>query len=317
MIVTITMNPSLDFTYLIPHFDLGKMNRFAPPTKSVGGKGVNAGRTAALSGSEVLLTGFLGGDFGTLVKKYLVAENLFQLEMLTTCEETRNAITIMHDQDIHTEIVENGPKISDAEAFDLLNKIATTSTSQKIDLICLSGSVNSDNPQLYLEMLTYIREQISRDIPVFMDISGIQLETILKSKGYKPNFIKPNIHELSDILKKDIQTKEEAKKELNHPYFSGIDYIMISCGSEGAICKAKNTFYDIDIPQIHITNTTGSGDASVGGFAHAFNHHYDLEDALKYAMACGMSNAQHGAVGVIDVGDVTDFIKQITVRKID
>lgn len=317
MIITVTMNPSLDFTYLASHFNIGKMNRFSPPTKSVGGKGVNAGRTAALSGSKVLLTGFLGGDFGNLIKKYLLAENLFQLDMLTTHEETRSAITIMHDHHVHTEIVEDGPKISDEEAFNLLKQINTKYHSEKIDLLCLSGSVNSDNPRLYLEMLAYIREYIDSNIPVFMDISGIQLESILKNNGYKPNFIKPNIHELSDILKKEIQTKEQAKKELNHQYFTGIDYIMISCGSEGAICKIKNIFYDVEIPQISITSTTGSGDASVGGFAHAINHHFNLEDALKYSMACGMSNAQHGAVGVIDVKDVANFVKQIIVRKID
>lgn len=97
MIVTITMNPSMDFTYFIDHFQVGGMNRFKTPTKSVGGKGVNAGRTAAMSGSKVLLTGFLGGDFGSLVNKYLNQENLFELDMLPANGETRNAITVMHD----------------------------------------------------------------------------------------------------------------------------------------------------------------------------------------------------------------------------
>lgn len=316
MIVTITMNPSMDFAYFIDHFTLGGMNRFQTPTKSVGGKGVNAGRTAAMSGSKVLLTGFLGGDFGMLVNKYLQQENLFELDMLQADGETRNAITIMHDDNTHTEIVESGPKISDQEAFQLLEKVVQRNQQEPVNLICISGSVNSDNQQLYLEMLTYIREKLDKDIPVFMDVSGNQLKALLQSKSYKPNFIKPNVHELGEILDKQILTKEQARKELNHPYFEGIDYIMISCGSEGALCKAKDNFYDVTIPKINITNTTGSGDASVGGFAHAIEKNYELEEALKYSMACGMSNAQHGEVGVIDVSHVEQFVQDIQVQPI-
>lgn len=316
MIITITMNPSLDFAYFIDHFQLGRVNRFQTPTKSVGGKGVNAGRTAAMLGSKVILTGFVGGDSGALVKKYLLDENLFEVSMLQTNGVTRNAITLMHDNNTHTEIVESGPKISNDEVFQLLKKTKQIYEQNPVNLICISGSVNSDNPQTYLEMLTYIKEQIHEDIPVFMDVSEIQLNSLLQSKSYKPTFIKPNVHELSDILHKEITTKEQALKELCHPYFDGIEYIMISCGGEGALCKVKDELYDIQIPPIDIINPTGSGDASVGGFAYAIEQKFKLEDALKYSMACGMSNAQHSKVGVINIKDVKEFIKNIIVQKI-
>lgn len=317
MIVTVTMNPSIDLAYFIDHFTLGRMNRFNSPTRSVGGKGINAGRTAAQSGSEVVLTGFLAGDIGELVEKYLREEKLFTLDMINTSGETRNAITIMHDKDTHTEIVESGPEISDDEVYQLLDKVKNIHEQSKLKVICISGSINSKNEKIYLEMLTYIRENISKELPVFMDVSGKQLLSLLKNNIYKPSFIKPNVHELGEILHKEIETKEDARKELGHSYFKGIDYIMISCGEEGALCKVDEDFYDITIPNIEIVNTTGSGDASVGGFAHAVEHEFSLEDTLKYSMACGMSNAQHGEVGFIDKEDVKTFIQQIQVKKLE
>ncbi|MGX7196034.1 1-phosphofructokinase family hexose kinase [Enterococcus olivae] len=317
MIVTVTMNPSIDLAYFIEHFQLGRMNRFNSPTKSVGGKGINAGRTAAQSGSEVVLTGFLAGDIGELVEKYLIEENLFTLDMMETSGETRNAITIMHDNDTHTEVVESGPEISDEEVYQLLDKIKLIHEQGKLQVICISGSINSKNDQIYLEMLAHIRKHISQDVPVFMDVSGKQLLSLLKNDTYKPSFIKPNVHELGEILHKDIETKEEARKELSHAYFKGIDYIMISCGEEGALCKVGEDFYDITIPRIEIVNTTGSGDASVGGFAHAVEQQFSLEDTFSYSMACGMSNAQHGEVGFINKEDVETFAKQIQVNKLE
>nr|HPJ00816.1 PfkB family carbohydrate kinase [Enterococcus sp.] len=70
------------------------------------------------------------------------------------------------------------------------------------------------------------------------------------------------------------------------------------------------------IPTIDIVNTTGSGDASVGGFAHAIENNFSLENTFKYSMACGMSNAQHGEVGFINKTDVETFVKQIQVKKL-
>lgn len=92
---------------------------------------------------------------------------------------------------------------------------------------------------------------------------------------------------------------------------------MISCGEEGALCKVGEDFYDITIPRIEIVNTTGSGDASVGGFAHAVEQQFSLEDTFSYSMACGMSNAQHGEVGFINKEDVETFAKQIQVNKLE
>lgn len=314
MILTVTMNPSIDFAYHSDHFSLGKTNRFEAPVRSVGGKGINAGRTAALAGSEVIQTGFLAGDTGTLIKKYLTEEQLFQLDMDTTDGETRNAIAIMHDHDTHTEIIENGPEISDEEVSYLLEKIRNYSVTKKLKLICISGSINSKNQKIYLEMLHFIRTEISAEIPVFMDVSGEQLLSLLKSKEVKPTFIKPNIHELSEIVGKEIPTKALAKQQLMNPFFDGIDYVMISCGKEGAICKSENNFYDIQIPEIPVINTTGSGDATVGGFAYAIENSFSLEDSLRFAMACGMSNAQHGEVGFINKEDVDLFADQVVVK---
>lgn len=316
MIITITMNPSMDFAYSTDHFQLGKMNRFSAPTQSVGGKGINAGRTAALSGSKVLLTGFLAGDFGKMVRGHLIREDLCSLDMLETSGKTRKAITIMHDDNTQTEIVESGPEITNAQARILLDRIKEKCNTESVDLICIAGSINSSDEHTYLDMLTYIREKISMDIPVFMDVSEQQLASLLESSTYKPTFIKPNNHELSEILGKEISTKEQALDELDHPFFKGIEYIMISCGKEGAICKAGTDFYDVTIPSIPIINTTGSGDASVGGFAHAIVNDYSIEDTLKYSMACGMSNAQHGEVGMIDLNKVKEFCSKIQVEKL-
>lgn len=314
MILTITLNPSIDSAYFIDHFKLGRTNRALKQVKSVGGKGINAGRTAALSGSKVMLAGLLSGQTGEIVSQYLAHENLFDLEMLKISGETRHAITMIHDGDVQTEIIENGPKVSKVDVFELLHNIKRLNKREKIDAICIAGSVNTTYDHLYAEMLTYIKESISEHLPVFMDISGQQLVSVLDSQIYHPFFIKPNLDELSVYLDREITSKTQALLELQQPCFKNIHYILVSCGRDGAVCKVGNQYYEMSIPEIETTNPTGSGDASVGGFMHAVVKKFSLVDTLKYAMACGMSNAQHGEVGKINLADTLRFMSDIQVK---
>ena len=68
MIISLTLNPSVDYLYEIDSFQLGKLNRFKNPVRMVGGKGINAGRTASILGSKVWATGVLAGKNGELVR---------------------------------------------------------------------------------------------------------------------------------------------------------------------------------------------------------------------------------------------------------
>jgi len=316
LIITITMNPAIDFTYLLTTLEKGKLNRTKSPARNIGGKGINAGRTAALSGAEVLLAGFLGGKLGALAREYLTEENLFRLEMLEISDETRSSITIMSDNGLHTEIVEEGPKVKDEEVFALLDKVGEIIASENVSAICICGSVNSDNEQMFALMMNYIRENISKELPVLVDISGIQLTNLLNTKGHKPTFIKPNEHELSYFYGSEVVTKDDAYKALKMEQFADIPFVVASLGENGAVCKMNGEFYTVSIPKIPIQSVTGSGDATVGGFAYALEKGFGLMDTIKYAMACGMCNAQHEMSGMIDKQVALGFMDEIIVEKL-
>ena len=298
MILTITMNPSIDSIYFTKHFELGTMTRFASPVRYVGGKGINCGRASALLGSSVILTGFLGGYFGGMIQDMLQNENLFDLHFLPIAEESRGAVTIMHDGETQTELVEAGPKIADATIKKLMNDIKQISKNNYLSVITINGSVNNQDPFLYAKLLQYIKEQIDPSTYILMDISGQHLREVLASK-YKPMFIKPNIHEFSDIIHQKITQKSDIKPHLK----------------TNPLVKVKEEFWNVEIPKIPITNTTGSGDATVGGFAHSLEQNYPLKECIRYAMACGMSNAQQSEVGKVIPADVKNLAKNIKITE--
>ena len=316
MIISLTLNPSVDYLYEIDSFQLGKLNRFKNPVRMVGGKGINAGRTASILGSKVWATGVLAGKNGELVRSILEKEK-FSIDFLDIDGETRNAITIMHNNGIQTEMIEVGPYVNETIEEEILKKIIQQNNiSTNIEVICLCGSVNSKNENLYQNFIKIIKKKLGNDIKILADISRTQLKNVLES-DYKPYFIKPNIHEFSEIIDTVVNTKEEIVYHLkNSNLFDGVPLIIVSCGEDGAIAKFNKEIYDLEIPTIDLVNTTGSGDATVGGVAYALDNKLTTEEILRYAMASGVANAMEEAVGFVDKKNVDDIKNKIIIKKL-
>lgn len=316
MILTITMNPSMDYNYLVPSLKLDQVNRVDNPHTSIGGKGINAGRVIAQSGEDVLLTGILGGPVGKTILDSLLAEERYVLDFLTIDGNSRNAITIMHDGNTHTELVEKGLYLSEKNEQLFYQHLATLIEQHPITVVCISGSVNSDNGHFHDQLLQFIRKTLGEQVPILMDIAGEQLKNCLTQTNARPNFIKPNQQELEELIGQKLYSSQDIFSVLESTLFEGIDTVMVSQGGDGAIVKHQSTFYKIEIPKIAIVNTTGCGDSTVGGMAVALNKQYPMEQALTYSMACGMSNALSKTNGTIDPAQVATFSEQIHLFKI-
>lgn len=67
MILTVTLNPSVDISYPLDCLALDMVNRVAHVSKTAGGKGLNVTRVLAEVGQSVVATGFIGGKLGDFV----------------------------------------------------------------------------------------------------------------------------------------------------------------------------------------------------------------------------------------------------------
>ena len=64
MILTVTMNPSIDISYPLETLHLDTVNRVDKVSKTAGGKGLNVTRVLAEIGDPVSATGLIGGSTG-------------------------------------------------------------------------------------------------------------------------------------------------------------------------------------------------------------------------------------------------------------
>lgn len=309
MILTVTMNPSIDISYPLDELKIDTVNRVVDVTKTAGGKGLNVTRVLSEFGDPVAATGLVGGKLG----EYLL-ENIggdVKKHFYTIAGETRNCIAILHG-DNQTEILEKGPKIQEKEGQGFLGHFKEL--LNLVDVVAISGSLPAGLPVDYYTNLVHLANQAGK--PVVLDCSGAALQAVLES-DHKPTVIKPNNEELSQLLGREIsEDLEELKAVLQEPLFEGIEWIIVSLGANGAFAKHGDTFYKVDIPKIQVVNPVGSGDSTVAGISSGLFHKESDQDLLKKANVLGMLNAQEKMTGHVNMSNYQTLFNQLTVKEV-
>ncbi|XJS11265.1 tagatose-6-phosphate kinase [Aerococcaceae bacterium WGS1372] len=307
-ILTVTMNPSVDIAYQLPTFNLDDVNRVSNVNKSAGGKGLNVTRVLKEIEEDLTATGLVGGDLGNYIKTQLdqraIHHDFYQIK-----GETRNCIAILHEG-MQTEILESGPTISDVEGEAF--KKHFESLLKDAEAVSISGSTPKGLVTDYYAELIMIAN--AKEVPVVLDTSGESLRQVLLSE-HKPKVIKPNVDELSQLLGRKLDKDLNLLKEaLQDSLFNGVEWIIVSLGSEGAFAKHKDLYYKVDIPTIDIVNPVGSGDSTVAGIVSGIIRNYDDVALLKHANVLGMLNAQEEITGHVNLKHYEALFNKIQVR---
>lgn len=309
MILTVTMNPSIDISYPLKSFHLDTVNRVSQVTKTAGGKGLNVTRVLADYGDTVLATGLIGGTNGDFLVQHIPNGVLHSFYKIS--EDTRNCIAILHDN-CQTEILEDGPKISPEEMTGFLAHFEQLLL--KVDIVSISGSLPSGLPKdFYTKLLKLIAVSGKQSV---LDCSGDALEEALKS-DIKPTVIKPNDEELSKLLNQPVSRNiNDLKSALEKDIFNGVEWVVVSLGSEGMFAKHGDTYFKVNIPKISVVNPVGSGDATVAGIVSSLYHKLDEKELLKRATVFGMLNAQESMTGHINIANYDDLYQKIEVKEV-
>ena len=212
MILTVTMNPSIDISYPLEELKIDTVNRVSEVSKTAGGKGLNVTRVLAEIGDNVAATGLIGGTNGEFLLRNL--HQAVQPLFYNISGDTRNCIAILHEGK-QTEILEAGPTITADEANGFLHHFK--SLMESAEVVSISGSLPTGLPVEYYIQLVEIANQAGNK--VVLDCSGAALEAVLKS-DVKPTAIKPNNEELSQLLGREVSKDlDELKAVLSEPLF--------------------------------------------------------------------------------------------------
>ncbi|WP_338996826.1 1-phosphofructokinase [Fusobacterium animalis] len=296
MIYSVTLNPSIDFIVRVKDFQLGETNRAYEDNFFAGGKGIMVSKLLKNVKTNCVNLGFLGGFTGTFIEQNLKKLNILS-DFVTVNENTR--VNVKLKTETETEINCQGPKISDNEKEEFLDKIRKIKSD---DFVILSGSVPSNlGNDFYITIIEILNKN---GVKFTLDSSG---ETFSKSLKYKPFLIKPNKDELKEYARREFKNNQEIVNYVRENLVDKAEHVIISLGGEGAlyIDKKFSLFaYPLRVKD-NVVNTVGAGDSVVAGFVNYMLKHNDVERAFRFAVACGTATSFSEDIGELN------FIEEI------
>ncbi|MEK6190579.1 MAG: PfkB family carbohydrate kinase, partial [Carnobacterium alterfunditum] len=98
--------------------------------------------------------------------------------------------------------------------------------------------------------------------------------------------------------------------------FTGVEWIVVSLGADGALVKHKTQFYRLTIPKINVVNPVGSGDSTVAGLASAISKNASDIEIMTTGMTTGMLNTMENQTGFINVNAFTEYYEKVLIKKL-
>lgn len=302
MFYTVTFNPSLDYTVHMPVFAAGTINRTSREAIYPGGKGINVGIVLGRLGVKAKLLGFAAGFTGREIERLTRAAGCDC--RFIYLEEGYSRINVkIGDKNSETAVNGAGPSIPPAKLQLLLEQ---TDELQDGDVLILAGSIPKDLPQeIYRQIL---QRTADRKIRTAVDAEGSLLAEVIP---YGPFLIKPNQEELGGLFDRSLQTENDISECALALQKQGARNVLVSMGSEGALLAGEDgRFYRMRSPSGRAVNSVGAGDSMVAGFLAGYEKSGgDLQEALRYGIACGSATAFRD--GLAERRDIEAILKKL------
>lgn len=291
MIVTVTLNPSLDRTVtLTAPLTRGAVQRVDSVTVEAGGKGINVAKALTSAGVDALALLPAATD-DPLLTALRCADVPFAA--VPIAEPVRTNIAITENDGTTTKLNERGATL-DAAALDAITR-CVVDEAQHAAWVVLSGSLPPGvPPQWYADVVARLAPLPCR---VAVDTSDAPLAALAsKLSTASPELMKPNVEELasiSGVAEADLETTV-AEGDLSLVVAAavklverGVGAVLATLGAAGAVLVDGTGAWFAAPPPITARSTVGAGDASLAGYLRAEVGGAEPSQRLRMAVAYG------------------------------
>lgn len=261
MIVTLTLNPSLDRTIAVDRLTRGAVIRAGRATLDPGGKGVNVSRALLANGCPSRAVLPCGGDDGQQLVRLLEDEGV-DVVAVPCLGATRSNVTLAEPDGTVTKINEPGSAMSTAE-LDLV-AAAVLRAAGSADWVVACGSLP---PGVPLDVYAILgRRFAAAGIRVAVDTSG---PALLAAVAAGAELVKPNREELAEAVGRPLRSLRDVVDAAQEMRSWGAGTVLASLGADGAVLVGPDGVLAGEPPRVSPRSTVGAGDSLLAGFLAA------------------------------------------------
>jgi ribokinase len=255
-----------------------------------GGKGANQAIAAARLGASVQMIGCVGEDaFGQALLDNLSKNRVDCTHLKTSNTSSSGTALITVDQTGRNSII-----VVPGSNHDLLPS----------DLDSLENEISSAGMvilQMEIQLETVwksIRMAKKHAVPVLLNPAPANSIPDEYLNGL--DYLVPNESELNSLTGLPTNTLPEISKAINILISKGVKRVILTRGELGCYYMDRETAVQIPSLKVNPVDTTGAGDAFIGGFAYSLVLGETIQEALKTGVTAG-------AMAVTKAGAQTSF----------
>jgi 1-phosphofructokinase len=309
MIITVTLNPALDKTVVIPGFTAGRLNRITQPRLDPGGKGINVSKVIAGLGGKSLAMGILGGQTGEYIRTALDGMGI-ACDFVVSGEPTRTNLKIIDPVLLtNTDINEPGAPADADMLRELLRRLEARVSPG--DTVVLAGKApEGSDDRIFALWTVRLRE---RGAVVFLDADG---ELLRLGAQALPGAIKPNEEEFSHLTGRAFESIADiARAALNYTA-RGIGKVVVSLGAKGALFAMDSRVLFARGLEVPVRSTVGAGDAVMAALALGNERGEDWARTVRTAAAVGAAAVMTAGTEAVSLETVRELERCIVVEEL-
>lgn len=305
MIYTLTLNPALDRTIHVDNLSCDVANRIVEEFRFPGGKGIGVSKVLTALGTPNVALGFVGGFRGDELEALLIGEGV-QCSFVRIPGDTRSNIVIrQHTSDCQMLLNSKGPEVEPLAIMTLLRQLRSLPDP---DFLTIGGSLPPNiKPAIYRKCIEIGQEIGCR---VLLDADG---EALVGGIRGRPFAIKPNVHELSNLVGRPLKGVEDVLTASESPLDAGVEVVIASMGPDGIVLSTRDLAVHAVPPSVEVVNTVGAGDSAVAGFIHALTNGMPYDRAVCWAVAAGTATTLHEGTALGRREDIERLLEEVTV----
>lgn len=302
-IITITFNPAIDKSTIIPALLPEKKLACSAPVFEPGGGGINVARAIKKLGGKATAVYLSGGYTGKFLTHLLERESIPSINIPINDHTRENLVVMDQSTNQQYRFGMPGPQVTVDEyapCLDLLKKCASET------FIVISGSLPPGIPASILHDIALIAK--NRGAKLVVDISGEAMRHALKGGIY---LLKPNLSELAALTGAEHLMEDEiaaaARQIITRRQSTAV---VVSLGASGALLVTQDEQVLVPAPVVKKVSTVGAGDSMVAGIVLRLSKGAGFLSATRYGVACGTAATLNPGTALCKKEDV-DKIYQL------
>jgi 6-phosphofructokinase 2 len=306
MILTITLNPTIDKSTSVDKIEPDSKLRCAAMKHEPGGGGINVSKALKKLGC-VSKTLFPAGGYNGLMLKSLLQIEQIDAEAIPVEKETRENFVVL-ETSTNKQYRFNLP--GEPTSIPLLEKVIEYIQNNPFNYIIASGSLL---PGMAEDAYAQIaRAATSTGAKFILDTSGPALAEAVNEGVY---LLKPNIGELaklSGIQWLETDGVETAARRLIQQ--GRVTLVAVSMGKEGAMLISKESTYTVIAPEVEKKSTVGAGDSMVAGMVYMLSMGKSLDEVIRFGVACGTAATMNEGTELFHKEDAEQLFQAMKVE---